>query len=700
VTRFINTFLLALCAVLLLAAVPGLSAEIPTVKGDSGPVSLNADSLSYDKGTDTYHATGDVHLQQGGVELQAASISWNRNSGDAEASGGVRLTGPEGVMEGDSLSYNLETGRGRLNNGRVFTKGQSFHIAGREIEKLGAQEYRVQDGTFTTCEGDPPSWKFGAGNFGVTLGGYARASNVLFYLRDVPVLYIPYLVYPAKTERESGLLLPRYGFSTRRGTQFSLAWYQVLARNLDATFELDYMSKFGLGKGLEYRYVLGDDNQGVFHAYHVTEGGHTDRYSLTGRHRGTLPADVHLAADVDFVSSRDYYADFGEDYNIYTRDKAETVVYLARNWDKINLAGQFKYLKDLEQSGEGTLQRLPEVRLAGLTQRLDGTPLFLRYDLEGEEFWRRKGEKGARLSLHPVLSTDLLSNPLFSLVPEIGYRERFYSTTRDDFQTKGVFDFGARASTLFSRVYGVAGQSVRKIRHSIEPEIGYSYIPGVDQSTLPEFDSLDRIGPENRISYSLTNRFTARIESESGEPYYHEFLYLRLSQSYDFDKFQEPLDPPENVGQPFSPLLLEAIIRPNRWSFLDFDASYDTNSGENRLVDYNLNGSLTDTAGNKFTIDYRNRRGELNYLGATLETSLLKPVYVRLADRYDFFAGKALESIVGLEYRSRCWSFFVTYRQRPEEEGVVVAFSLSGIGRVADLGASRPRTTEQTAGGG
>ena len=692
--RYTYILLLILCSGLLLAAVPAGAGQIAAVGEGKGPVSLDADSLSYDKAADTYHATGDVRLRQGEMELRAANIVWNNTSGDAEASGGVRLTGPEGTMEGDSLSYNLGTGRGRLNNGRVFATGQNFHITGREIERLSALDYQVEGGTFTTCQGDRPSWKFGAEHFGVTLGGYARARNVLFYIKDVPVLYIPYLIYPAKTERESGLLMPRYGFSSRRGAQFSLAWYQVLARNLDATVEVDYMSKFGLGKGLEYRYALANDNQGEFHAYHVTESGRTDRYSLTGHHRGTLPDDVHLTADVDFVSSRDYYADFGEYYKIYTRDKAETVIYLARNWEKVNLAGQFKYLKDLEQPGGETLQRLPEVRLAGITQRLDGTPLFLRYDLEGDEFWRRSGEKGARLSLRPELSTDLLSNPYFSLVPEMGYRERFYSTTSDDFQSKGIFDFGARASTLFSRVYSVDGQSVHKVRHSIEPEIGYFYIPSVDQSELPEFDTLDRIGPENRIGYALTNRFTARMESENGERYYHEFLYLRLSQSYDFDDFRGNPQAAAEVGKPFSPLLLEAIVRPTRLSYLDFDASYDINSGENRLVDYNLRGSLTDTAGNSFTIDYRNRRGELEYLAATLDTALLKPVYVRLEDRYDFFASKALESVLGLEYRARCWSFFVTYRQRPDEEEVLLSFSLSGLGRVSGLGASRPRNVE------
>jgi len=680
---------------LALGAAVASAEELPLAAGEEA-VSLDAGSLSYDKATDTYHAGGGVSLQRGTLELRAENMEWNRSSGEAEATGGVYFRAPEGVMEGDSLRYNMETGRGLLSNGRAFAAGQSFHIAGREIEKLGVQEYRVSDGTFTTCEGERPSWKFGAKDFRVTLGGYARASHVLFYIRDIPVLYIPYIVYPAKTDRESGLLMPRYGFSSRRGTQFSLAWYQVLARNLDATLEIDYMSRFGIGKGLEYRYILGEDNQGSFHGYHVTEAGRTDRYSLTGQHQGSLPAGVRLAADVDFVSSRDYYADFGESYEVYTRDKAQTVIYLARNWEKLNLSGQFRYTKDLEQESEATLQRLPELRLAGITQRLEDSPFFLRFDLEGDHFWRRKGEKGGRVTLRPALSTDLLSNPLFALVPEIGYRERLYSTSGDDFQRQGLFDFGARASSQLSRIYAIDGASVKRLRHSIEPEIGYSFIPRVDQSNLPEFDLLDRIGPESRLSYGLTNRFTARLESESGERLYHEFLYLRISQSFDFRESRRELEFTGDTRRPFSPLLFEAVIRPSRWSYLDLDASYDTNSGENRLVDYNLRGSLADSAGNSLYLDYRNRRGELEYLAAVLETSLLKPVYLRLEDRYDFLTGKALESLVGLEYRARCWSFFITYRERPDDQEVLVSFSLGGIGRVAGLGATRSTETSDS----
>ncbi len=675
----------------LLGAPPAWALDMPGT-GSDAPVSIDAGSLSYDKSTDTFNAAGGVHLHKGPLELSAETMKWDRKSGEATAAGRVRLVSPEAVLEGEDLRYNLETGLGRVANGRVNASGQNFQIAGAIIEKLGEHRYRVSDGTFTTCEGDPPAWKFAASRLDVTLGGYARARNVLFYLRDVPVLYIPYLIYPAKTERESGMLLPRYGYSSRRGTQFSLAWYQAIARNLDATLELDYLSKFGLGTGLEYRYILGEESEGTIHGYHVFESGRTDRYALDGRHRGVLPGKVRLTADLDFVSSRDYFRDFGESYEIYTRDKAKTVVALARNWDKLNLSGQFQYLKDLAQKTDGTLQRLPEVRLAAAPQRLGSTPLLYQIDGESDYFWRREGTTGGRLSLHPALLTDLFSNPWFDLLPQVGYRERLYETS-DGFAEKGIFDLGARVSSQFARVFVVDGATVRRIRHSLEPELTYSFLPRARQDDLPSFDSLDRIGPESRLGYALTNRFTARLEPENGDVYYHEYLYLRLSQNYDFREADRVLDlNSSDSRKPFSPLLLEMVVRPNRWSYIDLDTSYEINAGENRLIEFNMRGALTDKAGNQLDIDFRHRSGEIKYLATNLTTSLLKPVYVKYSSRYDFKAGKALENVLGFEYRARCWSAFVTYRERPNDQGIMLSFSLSGLGRVAGFGPSQSRS--------
>ncbi|NIQ93611.1 MAG: LPS-assembly protein LptD, partial [Desulfuromonadales bacterium] len=93
---------------------------------------------------------------------------------------------------------------------------------------------------------------------------------------------------------------------------------------------------------------------------------------------------------------------------------------------------------------------------------------------------------------------------------------------------KGIYDVFAHLGTRLSRTFDVGGRHVDKIRHSVEPEVGYLYIPREDQSDLPQFDRLDRIEATNRLRYALTNRLTARLDSKSGARY-HEFLYLRLS---------------------------------------------------------------------------------------------------------------------------------------------------------------------------
>ena len=231
-------------------------------------------------------------------------------------------------------------------------------------------------------------------------------------------------------ERESGLLMPRFGISEKRGTQLSLAYYQVIARNMDATVSLDYFSSLGLGKGLEYRYILGEDNEGVANLYHISglDEGDT-RYALDWQHLGTLPGKVRLAADAEYVSSRDYFADFGEVAEEYNKDQAQSVLTASRHWQKVNLSGQLKYTKDLQQSNEQTLQRLPEVDLTVVRQRLGETPLYLGFEGTSTYFWRQEGLKGERLSLRPALSAFFQPGQILEIAPEVGYRERLYWTS-------------------------------------------------------------------------------------------------------------------------------------------------------------------------------------------------------------------------------------------------------------------------------
>lgn len=680
--------------VMLLLPVPMVSAlDAPSGLADVAPVSIEADSLSYDNASATYQAVGRVQLQKGELSLTSDQVEWNTETSEATARGDVRVVEPLGEMSASEMRFNLDSGSGYLRDARIFVKEHNVRLAGDEVERLDELTYRVTGGTFTTCDGEKPSWKFGANRLDVTVGRYARAKHVLFYVRDIPVLYIPYLIYPVKTERESGLLMPRFGVSRKRGNQFSLAYYQVIAENMDATVFVDYFSDLGVGKGAEYRYILGGDNDGVARFYHVSGLEDADnRYAVDWQHMGTLPGRVRLMADVEYVSTRDYFEDFGEVAEEYTRDKAQSVIAVSRNWEKINLTGQLKYTKDLQQSNDQTLQRLPEVDLTAVRQRLGETPFYFSFDGSSTYFWREEGVKGERLSLRPALSAYFRPGDFLEVVPEVGYRERFYWTSDagPGYEQEGIYDISTRVSTRFTRVFFPNGKLVQRVRHSLEPEVIYRYVPAQNQSHLPQFDVEDTIGPVNRVAYALTNRFVAKLEPENGESYYHEFLYFRLSQEYDIRESRRDLLNPLDEQHPFSDVRTEVIARPTRWSYLDLDARYDVNSTEgsftNRFLTFNVRGAARDDSGNAISLDYRYRRDELEYVAGNLDLAWFKPFYVNYQHRYDLADRRDLENVLNLEYRDQCWSLFLTLRDRLDDQEYLLTFALTGLGKVAGFG--------------
>jgi LPS-assembly protein len=669
----------------LFSALPALAEDNQAPAAESAPIKLEAEELAFDKATGIYLAERDVLLRRGEEVLQADRLRWNDATSEAAAFGNVRLTGPEGVVSGDELHLNLARNVGLIRNGRIFVRQPNVHITGTEIEKTGERTYRVEDGTFTTCDGVIPSWKFSARELDVTVDGFAWAKHVFFHIHDVPVLYLPIMGYPVTTERESGLLMPSAGYSDKRGAQLSLAYYQVIDRNMDATFYLDYLSRLGIGKGIEYRYFLGHDNDGKVKGYHITGlSGENDHFALDWEHQGTLPGQVRLLADVLYVSKRDYFSRFGEVAGEYNRDKAESLVAASRHWGKNNLAGQIKYVKDLEKSNDLTLQRLPEVKYAMIRQRIGDTPVYYRVDSTAAYLYQDQGQKVGRFSVRPALSTVFRPGGMLEIVSEAGYLERFY-TGSDGEEEKGLFDFSTRLSTRFARVYPVNGRLVRKIRHVVQPDVVYSYIPSVDQSDLPQLDAFDDIGRRNTLAYGFTNRLIARLENPEGQIDYHEFLYLRLSQEYDIEESRRDLLAPQDQDGPFTALRTELIVRPTRRSYVDIDTRYDVSSGDGVLT-FSGETGLLDQKGNGLAFSYRYLKDEQEYLGARIELALLKPVYLDYEQRYSFDGGNSLEKVLNLEYRAQCWSFFLTYRDREDNQEISFSFALTGLGRTSHLG--------------
>ncbi len=655
-------------------------------------ITLVSDYLAYNSEDDIYEARGDVVLHKAGVELKAEELLWQATTQDAAAQGFVQLNDADTEISGERLQFNVATGQGQIHDGQVFIPEGNFHLAGKQIEKHSRINYSVNNGTFTTCDGEVPDWKFSASEVDVTLGGYAKAKDVWFYIRDVPVLYSPYLEFPVQTERESGFLMPAFGYSDTKGTRASVAWYQVIDRHLDATVYLDYLSDIGLGKGLEYRYALAHQNNGKALYYHVTGlKGTSDLFYLKWGHRGELPADWRLTADIEYTDRKLFFEEFGGAAEDYNRDKTVSTLILQRNWQKLNLVGYARYIKDLETDNDETLQRLPELGLNLARYRLGDTPFYVDLESYATRFQRDSGVDGERLYLRPSLSAVYKPGLWLEIVPEVAFYERLYNTdARGD--EKFVPEFSLALATRLVKDLDVNRWGIERIQHSIEPKAVYTYVPDESQDDLPLFDLFDRIVRRNDVVYALVNRLTARSTAADGLRTYRELLNLRLSQRYDID---EARNNRSGKNQPFSDLRVELNLQPTRNISLKAESLIPV-YGNDGFRTLKVGTSVRDNKGNAVRIDYSYvdvvfASIATDFIRFQLDTSILKPVYARFVERYDFRDGRALEKTVGLEYRSKCWSILMSYRNRYREDSgddneFMVTFILAGLGQDKGFG--------------
>ena len=177
--------------------------------------------------------------------------------------GPTRLSGSHGV-------FRVEDKTGRLENATA-NLAPAYHVVAQSIEKIGPATYRIEKGIFTSCDLPKPEWSFYLSEADVTLDDYARMKNVSFRVGPVPVLYTPWLVWPTKQDRASGLLVPGVGYNSSRGGYLGLSYYRVTSRATDSTTQLDLYSKGALGVGEEFRWTPSAESAGIAQGYVIRD---------------------------------------------------------------------------------------------------------------------------------------------------------------------------------------------------------------------------------------------------------------------------------------------------------------------------------------------------------------------------------------------------------------------------------------------
>lgn len=662
------------------------------------PLELNADQMSYSREQDMVTAEGHVRLSHGAISLTADRALYYRGAGRVKAEGHLSARDGDDTLSADSLDLDLLSRSGVITNGRFFLAKDQYHLTGERIERRADGSYRFERAILTSCEetGGRMPWKIRARSLRVEPEQYLTARGVVFSVLDVPVIYLPYLLWPVKTERQSGLLTPQLGYSTGEGLKIRQPLFLTLGPSHDMTVTVDERTGRGVGGELEYRYKLSRRSSGT-----VDIEVFSDRDQDRVRSRVTTSQAIAFNDRLELRLSGEYVSDSGvlRDLHTQTADRTrqfvESNALLAYHDGYQTVTALTRYTRDLANPDDAQTQLLPQVQYRLPSLAVAETPLFIAMQASYTNFWTRSDVSTRRADAFPVLVWRQAVPFGLVVTPRVGFRETVY---RGDDPAGGAVHVrrelgvaGLGLSTSWAREF--AGQGGGRVRHAIEPVLLYTYAGdprNEPDKPAPQFDEIDEFGEQNLVTAGLTNRVTSSGAGGAGS---WEPLWVRLSQTFRFSH--------RPSGAAWSALRGEAVIRTQRALQLEIDSFYDHARG--RLVAFDTEARLLIGSYGDVELGRRStrptgslpRRGDLldplamgsADLGPRTETdyyTVLAHAYLPggfvLANKtyYNRQDDSYTEIDYGLLYKAQCWSVTLTYQVLPDRNEFGVMFTLVG----------------------
>jgi LPS-assembly protein len=527
----------------------------------------------------------------------------------------------------------------------VFIEQGHVSISGQKFKKFTGQTYHIDEGFFTTClcESGASPWRISAEEIDLELEGTGFIKNGYFYVYDIPVLYLPYGFFPLRSERQTGFLFPKVGQSNKDGFRYLQPFFWAVSKSTDATFSLDVETRTRLGFLGEARTKFDRNSDFQFLASYFNElwrkNADADivdktiaqphipqnRWSVVGTHRYMAAANWLTYSDFatfgDTLFTRELFDRFdlppSKEREIQASRYGRSRFGAFKNWEDTYLKGEWRFYQDFIQFAKTTLQRTPEVSFWG-RRFLSGFPLELRWRAEGVNYLRRQAcpgngstdncGDGLRLDLRPEVVLPFRMGSYFFGSMSVAPRETVYHLyspvkTGNQNVSRELVEVRGNIGTTLSRVFALSGGSgIGAIRHVLEPELSYFFVPGVNQSSIPIMDGVDRVNRRNVVTLAISNRLWGRYGSPPADasddkqvellnPFIsnvQELGSLRLALGYDIAAARRGADGVDSLTD------LDMNLRLMPTGYLNFAFDGGVNPGSREITQGRASVALVD----------------------------------------------------------------------------------------------------------
>lgn len=283
----------------------------------SSNVVLKADSIEYNRIDQSMKATGSVVLESAEFRMSCHRLEIKMIMSNqalipsGEAWGVTFELPPSWILVSQHLSF-------------ISYEGDTMGLLGKLLGGGKADrtvEFHFEEVSVSPCPDETHSWFAKASSLDLKTGsyighsgfqGYAKLKNIVLKLGHVPIMWMPWALFPARVDRAPGLLPPEIGYNSRLGLALGMSYFQPFGSSADATLSPTWYSKEGMMWGLESRWAPEFAHKGNLQVKYIRPKTTSEsRYRVNLHEIWDLDNGWFARADVNHASDHLMEAEFG-----------------------------------------------------------------------------------------------------------------------------------------------------------------------------------------------------------------------------------------------------------------------------------------------------------------------------------------------------------------------------------------------------
>lgn len=648
---------------------------------------------------------GDAEVRRAGTVIKGDEIVYTQSTGNVATRGNASVARNGALFTGPEFTYNLDEETGEADNidYDYGPRGLQGSAGCARFQSAGVTEF--EDVVVTSCKKDNRSWWIEMDQ--LSLDEYEQSgegTGAVLKLGGVPVFGSPWFTFPMGSRRKSGLLTPTVGYNSERGFDLSVPYYFNLAPNYDYTITPRFLSKRGFVLGNELRFKQPAVEGEIYANYmpHDRIEG-TDRYSVQAQIQGSWNG-FGYGLNYNQVSDDDFLDDFASSI----RDNAEDILpqdywltYGTNYWTAALRVTKNQTINDTEKPYEREPQFTWSAYLADfhgfeLNTKVDATRFVHPWEnkINGNRFVFMQDVS------YPMLGAGWFVTPKVQLVGTHYELDYDRNVSKDDSPSLTLPIYSLDSGLVFERNTTFGS---RNILQTLEPRIFYSYTPYRDQSDIPIFDSTladfnfaqlysentwsgyDRFAETNQVSGTLTTRL---IDDATGL----EWIRASIGQRYYFNDKTVGWSG-NRIDQPSKSDFLASIgarLTRTIQTSAAVQWSWERSSMQKVSAGVRWQPRPMSVVGLYYRYNWAEEQNSDDYIDQidlSIQWPLTERLYALARQNYSFYDNKFIESLVGFEYQSDCWTLrAVAQRYTRDEQSEQTTFflqlELTGLGAV------------------